>query len=92
MTETPSVRDVLNLLLEAVTYPCIGNTDWEDAAEMEARALAMAPQAIGSPDDPPEFRIWLDTLRKPNVNNDDRDLVFDAMHGYLSALKRERFM
>jgi len=52
----------------------------------------MAPQAIGSPDDPPEFRIWLDTLRKPNVNNDDRDLVFDAMHGYLSALKRERFM
>jgi hypothetical protein len=52
----------------------------------------MAAQAIGSPDDPPEFRIWLDTLRKPNVNNDDRDLVLDAMHGYLSALKRERFM
>lgn len=92
MTSPLTVRDVLNLLLEAITYPCIGNTDWDDAAEMEAQALAKAPLAVGSRDDPPEFRQWLDTLRKPNANNDDRDKVFEAMHDYLSALKRERFM
>jgi hypothetical protein len=91
MTEALTVRDVLNLLLEAITYPCIGNTDWDDAAELEARALAKAPLAVSSPDDPPEFRQWLDTLRKPNANNNDRDAVFDAMHDYLNELKRERF-
>jgi hypothetical protein len=91
MIETFTVRDVLNLLLEAITYPCIGNTDWDDAAELEARALDKAPHAIASPDDPPEFRVWLDTLRNPNANNGDRDRVFEAMHDYLSALKRDRF-
>jgi len=91
MTETLTVRDVLNLLLKAITYPCIGNTDWDDAAELEAQALAKARLAVGSPDDPPEFRQWLDTLRKPNANNDDRDAVFDAMADYLDASKRKTF-
>ena len=40
MTSTPiTMRDVLQLLLEADAYPCIGNTDWGDAAKMEAKAL-----------------------------------------------------
>ncbi len=91
MTAPLTVRDVLNLVLEAITYQCIGNTDWDDAAEMEARALAKAPLAVGSPDDPPEFRLWLDTLRDPNANNDDRDAVFDAMADYLDASKQKMF-
>jgi hypothetical protein len=88
---TVTVRQVLQLVLEAVSYPCIGNTDWADAAELEAQALAKVPYAIASPDDPPEFRRWLDTLSKPNRCNYDRDGVLDAMADYLDALQRKTF-
>jgi hypothetical protein len=57
-----TVRDVLRLLWEADSYPCIGNEDWTVAAGMEAAALAKAATAVASPDDPPEFGRWLGAL------------------------------
>jgi hypothetical protein len=42
-----TIRDVIRLLWEADSYPCIGNEDWPVAARMEAAALAKA----GSPHD-----------------------------------------
>ncbi len=43
MTEAGiTVREVLRLLLEADSYPCLGNDDWRIADRMEAEALRKA--------------------------------------------------
>ena len=80
-----TVRDVLRLLLEADSYPRQSNIDWLVADEMAAAALAQAEGAIGSPGDPPEFRAWLDALRNPDVRNDEREVIYDAMYDYVRA-------
>jgi hypothetical protein len=73
MTEVPiTVREVIRLLWEADSYPCIGNEDWHVAARMEAAALAKAATAVASPDDPPEFGRWLDALRNGGLTVDER--------------------
>ena len=83
MTSTPStVREVLQLLLEADDYPRQSNEDWRQADRMKAAALEKAETAIESPGDPPEFRQWLDALRQPNLGNDAREEVYDAMYDY----------
>jgi hypothetical protein len=65
MTEARvTVREVVRLLLEADSYPRLGNEDWPVAARMEAAALEKAATAVASPHDPPEFRGWLEALQK----------------------------
>ncbi len=81
--ETPiTVREVLRLLLEADSYPCLGNGDWRVCQAMEADALKLTPQAIPSPDDPPEFGRWMETLLKPHVTGAEKDEIYDALHEF----------
>ena len=83
MTKTSNtVRDVLRLLLEADSYPCLGNDDWRVAARMEFEALRKADTAVPSPDDPPEFGCWLEILRRPGLQNPEREAVYSALHDY----------
>lgn len=85
-SETVTVCDVLRLLLEADSYPRQSNADWRDAAALEVTALAKIESAIGSPDDPLEFRAWLDALAKPQIGNVDREAVYDAMYDHFGCL------
>jgi len=90
MTPTSiSVREVLRLLLEADSYPRQSNTDWRHADKMEVAALAQVDGAIGSLDDPAEFRAWLDALRSPGIRNDEREAIYDAMYDYDGCLRSE---
>ncbi|MGO8868140.1 MAG: hypothetical protein ACLQME_16735 [Alphaproteobacteria bacterium] len=81
-----TVREVLRLLLEADAYPRLGNADWITADRMEATALDRAETAIASPDDPPQFRLWLGALRKPGIRNDEREGIYAAMQEYFTAI------
>jgi hypothetical protein len=85
MSETVTVREVLALLLAADDYPRQNNADWDGARELETSALAKGEGAIGSPDDPPEFRVWLDALRRPGIQNDEREAIYDAMYDHFDA-------
>jgi len=82
MSETITVRDVLRLLWEADCYPRIGNHDWVVARAMEDEALAKAEFATPCPDDPPEFAVWLATLRGRDLSVDQREEVYWALHDY----------
>jgi hypothetical protein len=82
---TITVREVLRLLLEADGYPCLGNDDRHVADRMEAEALKKADSAVPSPGDPPEFGLWLKVLRKPDLQNPERDEVYAALHDYFDA-------
>jgi len=82
MPETITVREVLRLLWEADSYPCDGNHDWVVAAHMETEALAKAATAVPAPDDPPEFKVWLETLQKPGVSFDEREETYGAIQDY----------
>ena len=83
-----TVREVLRLLLEADSYPCPGNEDWAVAARMEAAALAKAETAVASPDDPPEFALWLQALRRrPKLPLNEREEIYWAMHDYFDEEK-----
>jgi hypothetical protein len=62
-----TVREVVRLLLEADSYPRLGNEDWPVAARMEAAAIEKPATAVPSPDDPPEFGRWLEALRRAHV-------------------------
>jgi hypothetical protein len=75
-----TVREVLRLLLEADSYPRLGNQDWREADIMEAEALAKAATAIASPGDPPEFARWLATLRDPLPSDDERAEIMSAIY------------
>lgn len=80
-----TVREVLRLLLEADSYPRLGNADWATADQMEAAALDKAETALASPDDPLEFRLWLEALRKPGITTDEREDIYTAMHEYFAG-------
>ena len=69
MEATITVREVLLLLLAADSYPCLGNGDSQICDLMEADALKLAPRALSSPDDPPEFGRWIETLLKPQLRH-----------------------
>ena len=89
MTEAAiPVREVLLLLLEADSYPCTGNDDWRVADRMEAEALRKAATSVPSPGDPPEFGLWLDTLREPGLRNPEREEVYAALHNYFGEAGR----
>lgn len=78
-----TVREVLRLLWEADSYPRIGNEDWPAAARMEAAALAKAESAVASsPDDPPEFTLWLQGLRRSDLSLNEREEIYWALHDY----------
>jgi hypothetical protein len=80
-----TVRDVLRLPLEADSYPRQSNGDWRVAEGMEAAGLARAEGAVGSPGDRPEFRTWLDALRRPGIGTYEREAVYDTMHDFFEA-------
>jgi hypothetical protein len=84
MSEAVSVRDVLRLLLVVDAYPRQDDTDRERARELETAALARGDGAIQSPDDPPEFRAWLEALSRPDILNIEREAVYHAMHTYFA--------
>lgn len=88
MATTPdrpvTVREVLCRLIAADRYPCVGNADWREAELLEQDALALAPTAIASPDDPPQFAAWLAALGGPD-GRQHRQAVFDAIYDYLDA-------
>jgi hypothetical protein len=89
MTEAAiPIREVLRLLLQADSYPCLGNDDWRVADRMEAEAFKKAAAAVPLPDDPPEFGLWLDTLRKPGLQNPEREEVYAALHDYFDEATR----
>ena len=75
-------RDALHKVWQADKYPILGNEDWRAAARLDAEALEMAATAIPSPDDPPEFALWLAILLKPGVKNDERGEVMTALHDF----------
>jgi hypothetical protein len=77
-----TVREVLCLVLEADQYPCIGNEDWPKAERMSAAALEKAKIAVSSPDDPPEFLLWLQGLQKPGLTHIEREEILWAMYDY----------
>ena len=77
-----TMREVLRLLLEADSYPRVGNEDWATAARMETAALEKAATALASPDDPPEFARWLEGLRNPSLSADEREQIYWAIHDY----------
>jgi len=79
------VREVVRLLLEADSYPRLGNEDWPAAARMEREALEKAATAVASPDDPPEFGRWLKGLRNPDLSADEREEIYWAIHDYFAA-------
>jgi hypothetical protein len=85
MPETITVRDVLRLLLEADSYPRIGNGDWPAAARMEAAALAKAAVAVAGPDDPPQFAQWLAALQRPGLTLDGREEINWAIQDYFAG-------
>jgi hypothetical protein len=86
MTEaTVTVREVIRLLLEADSYPRVGNEDWPVAARMEAAALEKVATAVASPDDPPEFARWLEGLRNPDLSTDEREQIYWAIHDYFAG-------
>ena len=74
-----TVREVLRLLFEADSYPCICNTDWTHADELRAIAVAKARTAIDEPGDPPQLRSWLNELIRPNLDPDRRDEIYDEV-------------
>ena len=79
-TEAPiTVREVLRLLLDADSYPRLGNHDWREADLLEAEALQKARTAEPCPDDPPEFGRWLTSLRDPHLPNDERGDIMSAL-------------
>jgi hypothetical protein len=77
-----TVREVLRLLWEADSYPRPGNEDWAIAAAMEEAALAKAPAAVASPDDPPEFAEWLKALQRTDLSVNEREEIYWAIHDY----------
>ncbi len=73
-------REALHKVWKADKYPILGNEDWRAAARLDAEALELAASAVPSPDDPPEFALWLGVLLKPGVRSDERDEVMTALH------------
>ena len=71
-----TVREVIRLLWEVDSYPCLGNQDWATAARMEAAALEKAATALGSPNDLPEFGLWLRALQRRNLSTDEREEIY----------------
>lgn len=61
------------------------NKDWDPARELEAAALAKRRGRYRISRRPPEFRTWLDALRRPGISTDDSEAVYDAMYDYFGA-------
>lgn len=79
-TDVPiTVREILRLLLDADSYPRLGNHDCREADLLEAEALQKAQTAAPSIDDPPEFARWLAALRDPQLSNDERGDIMAAL-------------
>jgi hypothetical protein len=83
MAETAiSVRDAVVEVWKTDRIPVNNSYDYQGVLQAEAKALAKATIAIPSPDDPPEFLLWIETLRKPDITGDEREAVYDAMYAY----------
>jgi hypothetical protein len=51
----------------------------------EREVLTVAAHAMPSPDDPPEFRQWLDALCRPHLTNDERGDILFAMAAWFEV-------
>jgi hypothetical protein len=80
-----SVRQTLRLFWEADQYPILCNEDARDSLALEREAIAVAAYAMPSPDDPPEFRQWLDALCRPHLTNDERGDILFAMAAWFEV-------
>ena len=69
-------EEALRLLFEADSYPCIGNTDWEDAADLRVAAEANATAVLGESGGTPQLQTWLKELVKPGLDCDRRDDIY----------------
>jgi hypothetical protein len=86
-----TVREVVRLLLEADPYPRLGNEDWPVAARMEGEALEKAATAVASLDDPPEFAVWLEALRRRELSTEEREEIYWAIHDYFAGEEVQLF-
>lgn len=59
---SPTIQQVLRLLLGADRNPHLGNEDNWVVALLEKEAHALARYAVPSLGDPPEFAKWLSSL------------------------------
>jgi len=75
-----TAREALRLIWEAERYPIRGNEDWRTAAALAKEALARAAKATASPDDPPEFGLWLAALQDQSLPDSDREAVMAALY------------
>jgi Family of unknown function (DUF6088) len=75
-----TAREALRLVWEAERYPIRGNEDWRTAAALAREALVRAATATASPDDPPEFGLWLTALCSGQLTPDERDRIMGEIY------------
>jgi hypothetical protein len=47
-------------------------------------ALDKGATAVASPDDPPEFAVWLEALKRRELSAEEREEIYWAMHDYFA--------
>lgn len=57
-----TVYEALRLFLDLDYYPILGNEDLRAVGFLARKVKAKAALAVSCPDDPPEYREWLQTL------------------------------
>jgi hypothetical protein len=75
-----TAREALRLIWEAERYPIRGNEDWRTAATLAREALTRASTATASPDDPPEFGLWLAALQDQSLPEETRETAMSALY------------
>jgi hypothetical protein len=75
-----TLRDGLRLIWQAAKYPVLGNGDYQLALAEDAKALERAATAIEGPDDAPEFALWIEALRDPDLPGYQREDIISAIY------------
>jgi hypothetical protein len=81
-----TAQEVLRLFWEAYKYPIIGNEDLRISVRMENEALGKASIAVSCPNDPPEFKEWLERLQNPKITSDEKDQVYWDICDYFDPI------
>jgi hypothetical protein len=75
-----TVREALRLFWDAERYPMRGNEDRHHVIALDEEARERAAVAIPSPDDPPEFGVWLTELMDRKILENRHDEIMDALY------------
>ena len=75
-----TMREALRLIWQAAKYPILGNGDYEVAVALDAAALERAATAVEEPGDAPEFALWIEALRDPELPEYQRDDIISAIY------------